>query len=332
MILDQFHKSLRFLLPNIDFKKARLVLGRIKIHPLLGYNLKFGNWLIRFGCILLYIGYFIPPFHPNIDKSRWLSFALSYENNWKSFHYIAWNGISLIGVPDIQPQLLFLVLPVCAFLLLFSTFIPTESKRQDKEMFFGQVIIFGLFVCSILLSFIQLITKNKTDTLLPFLNTGIAIIMMGSALILLGLLCIFEFLQIHQDSVFMNKQSIIAESKFNFSRYNYLKGKDTYYENTPYLQILRGTGYPSTTIFINSKKFCIGRAKDNDLQLLDVSVSRNHVCIRYGYGKWFIQDLQSTCGTILNGQLINASQIQAGDIISIGHQMILFKYQSGLRN
>jgi adenylate cyclase len=66
----------------------------------------------------------------------------------------------------------------------------------------------------------------------------------------------------------------------------------------------------------------IGRASDNDIVLAsaDRSVSRWHAAITSnGDGSVFVEDLNSSNGTLLNGRAINApSRFTTGDIVSLG--------------
>lgn len=62
----------------------------------------------------------------------------------------------------------------------------------------------------------------------------------------------------------------------------------------------------------------IGRAPDCDVHLDDSLVSGRHACLRRRDGRWFIEDLDSTNGTLLNQQPLEGVQpIEYGDLIAI---------------
>ncbi len=71
-----------------------------------------------------------------------------------------------------------------------------------------------------------------------------------------------------------------------------------------------------------------GRAIENDIVIPDQTVSSNHFKIYFDEGNYFIEDLNSTNGTYLNGNRIKKSQIKDSDIISFSTYTILVKISS----
>jgi pSer/pThr/pTyr-binding forkhead associated (FHA) protein len=69
----------------------------------------------------------------------------------------------------------------------------------------------------------------------------------------------------------------------------------------------------------------IGRALDNDLVVEDPAVSRHHAEIRRQYGHYYLTDLQSTNGTVVNGKRVSGSFLQDGDLIRVGSLELLFE-------
>jgi len=69
----------------------------------------------------------------------------------------------------------------------------------------------------------------------------------------------------------------------------------------------------------------IGRGAACQLRLSERAVSRQHASLRYAQGQWFIQDLQSTTGTWVNGQRVTASALKNGDHIRIGSSEFEFR-------
>jgi serine/threonine protein kinase len=57
----------------------------------------------------------------------------------------------------------------------------------------------------------------------------------------------------------------------------------------------------TTPLSSSSRVITIGRASDNDLVLNDSTVSRHHARVFFQDGYWYIEDLNSTHGTFLNG-------------------------------
>jgi pSer/pThr/pTyr-binding forkhead associated (FHA) protein len=68
----------------------------------------------------------------------------------------------------------------------------------------------------------------------------------------------------------------------------------------------------------------IGRGSACDLRLPDHAISRQHARIRYAQGGWFLQDMDSTGGTFVNGQRVGATRLNPGDSIQIGSATFTF--------
>ena len=84
------------------------------------------------------------------------------------------------------------------------------------------------------------------------------------------------------------------------------------------------SGNLPTRIIPIHDNFVIGRSSDNSLRLPDSSVSRHHVCLRFAQDMWFLQDQQSSGGTLVNGKNTEASRIHDGDEIAIGPFRFIF--------
>lgn len=72
----------------------------------------------------------------------------------------------------------------------------------------------------------------------------------------------------------------------------------------------------------------VGRASDNDIRLHDWFVSKKHaVIVRQGH-KFFIRDLGSWRGTMVNGKQIKDTELKDGDMLAFGTTQLEFKMQS----
>ncbi len=67
------------------------------------------------------------------------------------------------------------------------------------------------------------------------------------------------------------------------------------------------------------KGFSIGSANKNHLTIEDASVSPSHAKILNKGENYFLKDLGSQEGTLVNGQRINQKQIACGDVLSLGN-------------
>lgn len=68
----------------------------------------------------------------------------------------------------------------------------------------------------------------------------------------------------------------------------------------------------------------IGRSQDADLRLADTGVSRTHAVVRYAADVATIEDLGSTNGTVVNGQRVDRVRLLHGDVIRLGHSVLVF--------
>ncbi len=73
----------------------------------------------------------------------------------------------------------------------------------------------------------------------------------------------------------------------------------------------------------------IGRHSGSDVVIDSGAVSEHHARIDALEEGYFITDLESTNGTVLNGMVISTSQLRHGDIIRIGRHRLIFGYAKG---
>ena len=71
-------------------------------------------------------------------------------------------------------------------------------------------------------------------------------------------------------------------------------------------------------IKIDQDEIIIGRDSENEVQIDNVAVSREHAKIIKDSNSYYIQDLNSTNGTFVNGKKINKKFLKKDDEISIG--------------
>ncbi len=75
----------------------------------------------------------------------------------------------------------------------------------------------------------------------------------------------------------------------------------------------------------------IGRRHDNQLRLLDPKISGRHARIVWLYNKPYIQDLNSTNGTYVNGERVRQHTLLDGDIITLSSVTIKFIQEEKLK-
>ena len=82
--------------------------------------------------------------------------------------------------------------------------------------------------------------------------------------------------------------------------------------------ILSLEGQVIREIELNKERMTIGRKPHNDIQIENLAVSGEHATITTILNDSFLEDLDSTNGTLVNGAAIKKHVLQNGDIIEIG--------------
>lgn len=89
--------------------------------------------------------------------------------------------------------------------------------------------------------------------------------------------------------------------------------------------VVEGRGnWVFTHAFGNSERVTIGRTADNDIELGDLHSSSHHAEIVKRDDKYFLVDLGSRNGTLLNGKKVDEIRLRNGDKIQIGRASMSF--------
>jgi pSer/pThr/pTyr-binding forkhead associated (FHA) protein len=75
---------------------------------------------------------------------------------------------------------------------------------------------------------------------------------------------------------------------------------------------------------MNKERYTIGRLPDNDIRIDNAAVSGHHSLIINILNDSFLEDLNSTNGTYVNGKLIKKHALQHCDVITVGHHQLRF--------
>jgi pSer/pThr/pTyr-binding forkhead associated (FHA) protein len=75
---------------------------------------------------------------------------------------------------------------------------------------------------------------------------------------------------------------------------------------------------------MNKERYTIGRLPDNDIRIDNSAVSGHHSLIINILNDSFLEDLNSTNGTYVNGKLIKKHALQHSDVITVGHHQLRF--------
>ena len=85
--------------------------------------------------------------------------------------------------------------------------------------------------------------------------------------------------------------------------------------------------YGDQVVVVNRTGFVIGRSKHGGLSIRDPNVSRQHAIIEIHDGRYFLVDLGSMNGTLLNGARVERAPIGEGDVMRICNHELRFSYR-----
>jgi pSer/pThr/pTyr-binding forkhead associated (FHA) protein len=75
---------------------------------------------------------------------------------------------------------------------------------------------------------------------------------------------------------------------------------------------------------MNKERYTVGRLPDNDIRIDNPAVSGHHSLLINILNDSFLEDLNSTNGTYVNGKLIKKHALQHGDVITVGHHQLRY--------
>ncbi len=75
---------------------------------------------------------------------------------------------------------------------------------------------------------------------------------------------------------------------------------------------------------LDKPSFTLGRKPDNDIVLDNAAVSGHHCRISQSGGTWFVEDLNSTNGTFVNGKKTLKAGLKAGDTVTIVKYSLIY--------
>ena len=94
---------------------------------------------------------------------------------------------------------------------------------------------------------------------------------------------------------------------------------------TPYARLVLLTEpNPGRETDLSGELYMIGRSTEANCQILHASVSRAHARLDCEDGRWFISDLGSISGVLINGTLRDNYQLRSGDTIELGSVRLRF--------
>jgi FHA domain-containing protein len=75
---------------------------------------------------------------------------------------------------------------------------------------------------------------------------------------------------------------------------------------------------------VTSPRVVLGRSRTADIHVSDLNVSRRHAELRQEGATYWIVDLGSTNGTLVNGKQVERERLRDGDVVTLGSTEIVF--------
>ena len=75
---------------------------------------------------------------------------------------------------------------------------------------------------------------------------------------------------------------------------------------------------------MSKERYTVGRLPDNDIRIDNPAVSGHHALVINILNDSFLEDLNSTNGTYVNGKIIKKHALQHSDVITVGHHALRF--------
>ena len=269
-----------------------------------------GKWIARSGALLILIGFFLPSVSVSCSMSNSKLQSFSLEN--------------LRTNPFTDSGALILVL-LAALVLMALTFIPARTRNTTNYLIFGQLASAGISVLIIIVTLSSLYNKMSGGGLLSgsslfnySLEFGAFVLLLGHILAVIGALFQFSEAGSVRSPVRADPWVSPAISQ---------PFPPPIPQPAPFagarLEVVSGNA-PRTTIPV-ADNFIVGRSRECQVQVSDQAVSRQHFRLRCAAEAWYLQDMGSAAGTMVNGRMVQAIRLNSGDQIKIGDTLLLFK-------
>jgi pSer/pThr/pTyr-binding forkhead associated (FHA) protein len=93
--------------------------------------------------------------------------------------------------------------------------------------------------------------------------------------------------------------------------------------------LLKLKGAELKTFEIDKPVVTIGRNKNNDVFIDNLGISKKHARIVKQQGRYVLEDLKSTNGTLLNDKKVTQALLNGKDVITIGKYTLLVVSSNG---
>lgn len=275
-----------------------------------------GKWLARAGALLVMLGFVLPVM--TVSCSGLAGVGQSY---------------SLLQLASEADQALLFGTPLGILVALVFSFLPARNSGQALQYLIAQAGGIIVSVLSLLIAILSI--YNQVNQLGVFDITpqfGAFLLIAGYILALVGL--VLQWLEkppqapayyapAQYQEVYYPPPSAVAPT-MQTPMPPAPAYEEAYAYSGPHLELKQGS-LPLSVIPLTKDDFTLGRGSVNDMQIPDPKVSRLHLRFRYAQGAWFLQDQNSSTGTYVNGEPVQATRLNPGDEITIGDTSFIFR-------
>jgi len=283
------------------------------------------KWLLRIASLFIVLGFFMP------------AVLVSCNSGISDLTGIyASQSMSLLDVADLADQPILYLIPILSIVALISSFLQDTFRSRATGFLWAQlaiIIVQFLILIITIVTMTQNVRNYTLDTVKVTPTFGTYVIAGAGVLYLIS--------WIYQKSLIPASPPItgLTGDSRDFQPVDYLApplpaplyqpvsvDNEAWQQipSQPFLVVTSGN-FPIRKVQITNDKFSIGRSSTNQLHLTDPSVSRIHAIFRYSQNAWFLQDQESSGGTLVNGVRVDAVKLNDNDEIGIGPYRFRFQ-------
>ena len=264
------------------------------------------RWIARAGALLVLLGFVLPCLTVSCSGMPGLG-----------------QSFSLVDMAAKGNQPLLYLAPLAILVTMVASFINATSRSQDRSLLYVQLGSLVVSILSVVLPLLSLYNQVGSTGGAFHVSPEIGIFVLIIGYVMVGVPLGIELSG-------SNLPISVAAYQSGSSRGAYPDSHEQLQPlpifpspASPRLELVRGN-LPFSMIPLNKTDISIGRSKDNDLQIPDSQVSRRHALLRHAQGSWYIQDQNSSGGTYVNNEIIQATRLNSGDQITIGETTFIF--------
>jgi hypothetical protein len=264
------------------------------------------RWTARAGALLVLLGFVLPCLTVSCSGMPGLG-----------------QSFTLINLASQGNQPLLYLAPLAILVTLVASFLNAASRSQERSLLYVQIGALVVSILSVILPLLSLYNQvgNTYGAFQVSPEVGIFVLVIGYFMV--GIPLGIELSKSSLPYSVAEFQPASSGSAYSASHAQYQPLPDFSPPTSPRLELVRGN-LPFSTIPLNKSDISIGRSKDNDLQIPDSQVSRSHALLRHAQGNWYIQDQNSSGGTYVNNEIVQATRLNSGDQITIGETTFIF--------